>query len=410
MNISSIIVEYNPMHKGHIYHIEKTKELTGCDALICIMSGNFVQRGFPSILDKWTKANIAISNGVDLVLELPALYSLSSAEFFSFGAISILNNLNIVNNICFGSEIGSIENLQSIANILLYEPFEYKILLKKFLNNGVSFAKARNLALVELNKNNKIINEDINKILSLSNNILGIEYLKSLLLVNSSIKPFTITRQGANYKDENLHNQYSSASSIRKYLKENENIDILKTFLPEMTFLELKNLVDSGYDFSMEDSMINYIRYKYTCGYRNIHNLIDVSEGLDNRIYKSLENNSSYHNLIGKIKSKRYAYSRIGRILCQYFIGFENYDLNTLLKSTPSYIRVLASNETGLKVLKEIKKHSSTDIYTKIPKYTNDLLALDIKSTNAYSILNNNIKFNEDYFRTPTIIKNKLIM
>ncbi|EPY2274319.1 nucleotidyltransferase [Clostridium sporogenes] len=408
MNVSAIIVEYNPMHNGHLYHIKKTKELTNCDALVCIMSGNFVQRGFPSILDKWTKANIALSKGVDLVIELPTLYSLSSAEFFSFGAISILNNLNVVKNICFGSEIGNINALQDIAKTLLEEPLEYRILLKNYLDKGVSFAKARNLALVELNKNNKIMSEDINKILSLSNNILGIEYLKSLLLLNSPIKPFTITREGANYKDENLHKEYSSASSIRKHLKESKNIDIIKAFLPLECFLEFKELITKGYNFSMEDSMINYIRYKYICGYKNLHNLIDVSEGLDNRIYKALEKNFTYDSLVGEIKSKRYAYSRIGRILCQYFIGFENYNLTTLLKSTPNYIRVLASNEKGLKVLKEIKKHSSTKIYTKVPKNTNTLLNLDIKATNAYSILNNNIRFNEDYFRSPTIIKNTI--
>ncbi|ENJ9652452.1 nucleotidyltransferase [Clostridium botulinum] len=408
MNVSAIIVEYNPMHNGHLYHIKKTKELTDCDALVCIMSGNFVQRGFPSILDKWTKANIALSKGVDLVIELPTLYSLSSAEFFSFGAISILNNLNVVKNICFGSEIGNINALQDIARTLLEEPLEYKILLKNYLDKGVSFAKARNLALVELNRDNKIMSEDINKILSLSNNILGIEYLKSLLLLNSSIKPFTITREGANYKDENLHKEYSSASSIRKHLKENKNINILKDFLPLECFLEFKKLITKGYNFSMEDSMINYIRYKYICGYKNLHNLIDISEGLDNRIYRALEKNFTYDSLVGEIKSKRYAYTRIGRILCQYFIGFENYNLSTLLKSTPNYIRVLASNEKGLKILKEIKKHSSTKIYTKVPKSTNTLLNLDIKATNAYSILNNNIRFNEDYFRSPTIIKNTI--
>ncbi|ENK1242532.1 nucleotidyltransferase [Clostridium botulinum] len=408
MNVSAIIVEYNPMHKGHLYHIKRTKELTNCDALICIMSGNFVQRGFPSILDKWTKADIALSNGVDLVLELPTLYSLSSAEFFSFGAISILNNLNVVNNICFGSEVGNIENLNNIAKTLLDEPLEYKNLLKNYLDKGLSFAKARNLALVELNKDNKIIQEDINKILSLSNNILGIEYLKSLRLLNSSIKPFTITRKGSNYTDENLHQEYSSASSIRKYLKENKNIDILKDFLPLEGFLELKKLISKGCNFSMEDSMTNYIRYKHISGYKNLHNLIDVSEGLDNRIYKSLEKNFTYDILVKEIKSKRYAYSRIGRILCQYFIGFENYDLSSLLKSTPNYIRVLASNENGLKVLKQIKKHSSINIYTKIPKNTTTFLNLDIQATNAYSMLNNNIKFNEDYFRSPTIIKNTI--
>ncbi|EJO5347917.1 nucleotidyltransferase [Clostridium botulinum] len=408
MNVSGIIVEYNPMHKGHIYHIKKTRELTNCDALICIMSGNFVQRGLPSILDKWTKANIALSQGVDLILELPTLYSLSSAEFFSFGAISTLNSLNVVDNICFGSEVGNIKVLQDIAEILLNEPLQYKNLLKNYLDKGMSFPKSRNLALVDFNKNNKIINKDINKILSLSNNILGIEYLKALLSIKSSIKPFTITRQGANYNDENLNSKYSSASSIRKYLKENKNIDIIKDFLPYESFSELKKLITKRYNFSMEDSMTHYIRYKCISGYKNLHNLMDVSEGLDNRIYKNLEKNFTYDSLIESIKTKRYAYTRIGRILCQYFIGFENYNLDSLLKTTPNYIRVLASNEKGLKILKKIKENSSVNIYTKMPKNTSDLLDLDIKATNAYSILNTNIRLNEDYLRSPTIIKNNI--
>ena len=155
MNISGIIVEYNPLHNGHVYHINKTKELTNCDVLICVMSGNFTQRGIPSSIDKWTKTKMAINNGVDLVLELPTIYSVSSAEFFAQGAISLLNSLGIVDNICFGSEHGDINDICNISNILLKEPAEYKLLLKTYLSKGITYPLARAKALYEYLTNSK---------------------------------------------------------------------------------------------------------------------------------------------------------------------------------------------------------------------------------------------------------------
>ncbi|NEZ46027.1 nucleotidyltransferase [Clostridium niameyense] len=406
MNITGIIVEYNPMHNGHLKHINETKKITNCDGLIAIMSGNFVQRGLPSILDKWTKAKIALLNGVDLVIELPTLYSLSSAEFFSFGAINILNSLNVVDNICFGSEIGSTENLIKLSQILIDEPYEYKILLKKYLHQGVSYAKARNMALKDFNNKFNFLNLPIDTLLNSSNNILGIEYIKSLLKLNSCIKPYTIKREGADYKDEQLHSKYSSASSIRKFLKKTNDINELSNHLPYECFDELKSLKDKCFSFSLEDSMIKHIRYKYALGEKNIGNIPDVSEGLDNRIYKFLEQNLNFNETVLSIKSKRYIYSRISRILCQYFIGFEYYDILNLRKEPPSYARILGFNRKGAEILNKIKKNSNINLYTKIPKSINeDTLKIDIQSTRIYSLINSNLSFNEDYLKSPIIIK-----
>src|SRR5665647_2874229 len=153
MNISGIIVEYNPLHNGHVYHINKTKELTNCDALICVMSGNFAQRGIPSSIDKWTKTKMALNNGVDLVIELPTIYSVSSAEFFSFGAVSLLNSLGVVDNICFGSEHGDINDIYTISNILHKEPTQFKSLLKTYLARGNGYPLSRSNALYDYLKN-----------------------------------------------------------------------------------------------------------------------------------------------------------------------------------------------------------------------------------------------------------------
>jgi len=139
MNVTGIIVEYNPFHNGHKYHIESARSATKCDAIIAVMSGNFVQRGAPSIIDKWTKTKMALLNGVDLVFELPVIYSLSSAEFFAYGAVSLLENLGVVNNLCFGSECSNINLLKSIAKILAEEPTQFKLFLKEKLSNGMSF-------------------------------------------------------------------------------------------------------------------------------------------------------------------------------------------------------------------------------------------------------------------------------
>lgn len=187
--ITGIITEYNPFHKGHEYHLQKAKSDTNSDGIVCVMSGNFMQRGIPSIIDKWKRAEMAIKNGVDLVLELPLVYSISSAEYFAFGSVSLLNSLGIVDNLYFGSEDGDVSTLKKIAEILADEPFEYKTILKENLKSGLPFHSSRSNALASYIKS-----DDILDILRNSNNILGIEYIKTLKLLNSSICPYTLKK------------------------------------------------------------------------------------------------------------------------------------------------------------------------------------------------------------------------
>ncbi len=406
MNISGIIVEYNPLHNGHLYHINKTKELTNCDALICVMSGNFAQRGIPSPIDKWTKTKMALNNGVDLVLELPTIYSVSSADFFSYGAVSLLNSLGIVDNICFGSEQGDINDIYNISNILLHEPIEFKSLLKTYLDKGIVFPLARANALYDylIASKNDISNLLSNDFFRSSNNILGIEYCKNLLKLNSSIKPYTIKREGASYNSNMLHNKFSSATAIRKFLKENGPLLELEGHVPHSVLTELMNLHSKNYEFTFEDSMFTYIKYKSATSKNSLINLPDVSEGLDNRIIKSLQNNPNYGAALQDIKSKRYTYTRISRILCQYFIGFDNFDSKKLREIPCPYARVLGFNSNGKSILKSIKSNSSIPLYTKLPKDQNATLKLDIQSTRAYSILNSVISPNSDYLISPIIV------
>lgn len=408
IKISSIISEYNPIHNGHFYHIQKTKELTNCDALIVVMSGNFMQRGTPAIIDKWNRTRMAISCGADLVIELPTIYAMSSAEFFSHGAVSLLHNLNVVNFLSFGSEDGDLSLIQNIANILSNEPIEYKDYLKTYLSQGLPFTTSRSKALYKYIKNhfNYQNNLDIiEKTILGSNNILAIEYCKALISNNSSINPITIKREGSSYNDSNLNNVFSSATSIRKFLKNNLDFAELKKHIPSGAFKILNELYISNYPFIFDDFMLPYIKYKALTMPNSIKSIPEASEGLDNKILKELLNSSNYTDIVLNIKSKRYTYTRISRILSQYFIGFENFDIHSLRASSPSYARILGFNDKGKDVLKLIKNNSDIDLITKVPKNPCPMLQLDIAATKAYSLINPSINYNDDYIKPICICK-----
>lgn len=406
MKISGIIVEYNPLHNGHIFHINKTKELTDSDITIAVMSGNFNQRGIPSVIDKWTKTKLALQNGIDIVLELPSIYALSSAEFFSYGAVSLLNSLGVVDSLCFGSEAGDINLLETIADVLVSEPIDYKILLKSELDKGLLFPKARALALIEhLSQKTTYDKEYLKLQLSSSNNILGVEYLKSLKRLNSSIKPYTIKRLGGAYNSENLNEIFSSATSIRGVLRQNKDLDSLKCHVPNSVYEELQTLHSKNYTFAFESMMYPYIKYKaLTNRYNYFEKLPDASEGLHNKILSSLETSTTYDDCISAIKSKRYTYTRISRILCQYYLDFFNYDIFNMRKAPCPYARILGFTNTGATALKAIKSNSSIPLYSKLPKETSPTLTLDLHATKGYSILNPYIRYNEDRLTSPIIL------
>ncbi|MBY0755539.1 nucleotidyltransferase [Clostridium sardiniense] len=401
MNLTGIITEYNPFHLGHKYHLEKAIEDTNADGIVSVMSGNFMQRGNPAIIDKYNRAKMAVLNGVDLVLELPLVYSLSSAENFAYGGVKLLNSLNCIDNIYFGSESGKIEDLISIAQILKDEPKNYKDRLKIELDKGLPFHTARLNAL-----NSLLLFSNISEILSSSNNILAIEYIKALLKLDSNIKPFTLKREGSNYNDISLSKTFSSATSIRETLKDNFDVNIIKNSIPTESLKVITELNEKNYNFVFEESLFPFLKYKLLTNAESIKSISDVSEGLDNKILKEIINCNSLKELILKSKSKRYTYTKISRILSKVFIGFENFPIEAIQTSDITYIRPLAFNEKGAKILKSIKENSEINILTKIPRHiSNNMLQLDLQGTKAYSLLNNSISPMEDYFKTPYIYR-----
>ena len=399
MNITGIITEYNPFHNGHKFHLEESKKQTKSDGTICIMSGNFVQRGGPAIIDKWKRTEMALSNGVDLIIELPTFYAVSSAEFFAKGAVSILNSLNIVNNLFFGSEIGDAKALSEIAKVLVSEDERFQNILKENLSLGLTFAKAREKSLIEY-----LNSSEINNIITSSNNILGIEYIKAILKLNSSINPVALKREGSNYNDKSLSQTFSSATSIREVLKNTSNIEDLKNIIPLESYEVFSKLQEQDYRFSFEEEMFKYIKYKIQTNCVNFNNLYEVTEGLDNKIIKEISSSNSLHEFILKIKSKRYTYSKISRILTHIYLGLDNDDFKDIANENNLYVRVLGFNKTGREILSLIKANSSIPLITKVPRFTNNpLLKFDLQATACYSLLNDKVNPFNDYLQSPII-------
>ena len=379
--VLGIIGEYNPFHNGHLYHIAKSKEETGAQYVVCVISGNFVQRGDTSIINKWAKAKMALEGGADLVIELPTIYSISSAENFAEGAIKILNSLKIVDTISFGMEANDVSILNNIANVLYAEPKEYTTMLAHELQKGNSFPKAReNALLMYLNDIKKYAN-----VLSGSNNILGIEYLKALKRTKSNITPVGIKREKVLYKDQYMVDEFASATAIRRMLMTRQFDDVRKS-IPKTSYKILGEELKQGHYvldlFKFEKEILYQLR-KMTV--EEIKKLPDVSEGLENSIKNAADSCNSLNELINIVKSKRFTQTRIMRILLYALLEIDKKQMETSRKIIP-YTRVLGMNEKGKQLISEITKaNPKINIVTSVKKYMDD-------NGNVYRIENSLIK------------------
>ena len=422
MNILGLVVEYNPFHNGHLYHLEKSKEITNATHTVAIMSGNFLQRGEPALFDKYTRAKAAVENGVDLVIELPTLFACQSAEIFSHGAISTLNSLNCINSICFGSEVGNIDILYTIASILVNEPDDFKVSLKKYLKEGMLFPSARSNALFDYISKNRLINiskEDLLNILNSSNNILGIEYIKSIIKLNSNIKPYTITRVKSEYNSEQINSSICSATAIRKSLKDNNDVTLLSNVVPDKTYNIIKNSMDNKFNPMFDENYFDILSSTILRDFNYLNKYFDVNEGIENKIYQSIFTSSSLNDLHNSIKSKWYTLTKIKRILNNILLGITKDDVSLVkdINIVP-YIRVLAFNDKGREIIKSIKNNSEINIINKFSKVSfaldddkfKTLIDYDIKASNIYNMIyykNNKqlLKGPMDYYLSPIYVK-----
>ena len=388
--VLGIIAEYNPFHNGHLYQIEEAKRQTGAEYVVAIITGNFAQRGNTALVNKWVKAQMALENGVDIVLELPTVYSISSAENFAEGAIKVLDSLKIVDTLCFGTETGDFAALNNIANILYNEPKEYVAILNHELGKGLSFPKAReNALMMYLNDIKRYAN-----IMSGSNNILGIEYLKALKRLKSDMKPFTIERKKVYYNDEKIVDEFASATAIRKLIA-TEQYDDLRKVMPRNSYILLKEEIRKG------NYVLDLVKYEKEIIYelrkmsvKEIAELPDVSEGLEHAIKSAADSCNNLIDLVNIIKSKRYTQTRIQRILLYALLGITKKDMQNSKKVVP-YARVLGFNARGKEMLSDICNiNPKIQMVTSVKKYleqnTNrilrEMLEKDIFATNIYTL------------------------
>lgn len=383
MKTVAIIAEFNPMHTGHKYLVQKAKEITGADICICLMSGNFTQSGNIALKNKFDRANIAINNGFDIVIELPTVYATSSAEFFAYGAVNLLNSLNIVDYLCFGSETGDIDEITNISKKLINNNDKIWSSITESMNEGVSFASAREYAI------GKFLTKEEVEISSKSNNILAIEYVKSLLKLNSTITPIAIKRE---------ENTFISATKIREMISSNMNTyDMQKYILNPHIILDKPVL---------NNTLFSFLKYEIILkGKNDIKRINEVTEGLENKIYNELNNSNTYDEFIQNIKSKRYQLSKIKRIMINILLNITKTTFSTLNTTNALYAHVLAIKpEMKNSILSYLNKQKNIPIITSIndniiqelDDSNREALYLDILASNIYSIISND-KVNKDY-------------
>ena len=396
MKVSGIISEYNPFHLGHKYQIDTLKNEIDT-SVIAIMSGDFVQRGECAILDKYTRAKIAINNGIDLVIELPFFYSLQSAENFAKGGISILNKLNIVDYLCFGFECDKKEDIIKIANFQLQYRDEIEEILNYEMKLGNSYAVAYKNACVEINSKYKIL--ELQDDFFISNNILSIEYVKNLILSNSKITPFPIKRKGKNYNDDNYRsNEQLSASAIRKAIYEN-NIEKIEKFIDKNTFIELNNSL-KNMTLPNEKIILEILKYNILLNQINPENIVNYENGILNLIKKNIHSVNSIEELAEKIQSKRYKKVRIKRFIYNYLLNI-NKEIKEIYSKDIEYITVLGFNKKGQELLKEIKNKTNLEIITtnkrtqNLSDFQKNKFEIEQKSRKFYKLFTNNINKTE---------------
>ena len=375
MKLTGIIAEYNPFHNGHQYHINKALEITGADAAVVIMSGDFVQRGTPAIMPKHLRTKMALNSGAALVIELPVPYATGSAEYFATGAVSILNSLGCIDSLCFGSECGDVNILQDLAKILADEPAEFKKLLSDYLKQGNSFPLARQFALSDYLKC-----DEAGKILAEPNNILGIEYLKAIYRLNSSIKAYTIERISSCYHDQELRDTYSSASAIRNKMKE-ASFEEWNNQIPETNISLLSEFYQKQYPIYTNDFSL-LLKYKLLQETKDsLYEYADVSEELGNRITKRLNEYQSFEQFCELLKTKELTYARINRALLHILLNIKKTSYQEI-----NYARILGFQIDKSAILSEMKKSSSISLITKIADHSDlEMLTLDIKSSDLYT-------------------------
>ena len=408
MKVIGLITEYNPFHNGHKYHIDTAKKLTNADYVIVIMSGNFVQRGTPAILDKYTRTQMALANGADVVLELPTIFATASAEYFAYGSMAILHQLGIIDAVVFGSECGNVTVLQQIAKVLLSEPKELESTISTLLKTGMTYPSARAYALSEYMSKHFSDTVDWEAVLNSPNNILGIEYIKAIKKLNSSIEPITIQRISSQYNETILKDNISSATAIRYLLEQNlEQANSTKTnySLKDQELLQLSNNVPNRvyellvksygvrYPIQPQDFILPLYHQILNTDVTTLSTYLDLSPDMANRIKNSKLMHATYTVMIDEIKTKQYTQTRIQRALTHILLNITEETFKQALSQPESYYaRILGFQKKDSSLIRKMKKSSTIPVLNKLSeskevlsKLGQVILEYDITSSHLYN-------------------------
>ena len=374
MRVVGIIAEYNPLHTGHIYHMEKAKEAAGADYCVVVLSGSFVQRGDIACADKYTRAEWAVRAGADLVIELPSVYAVSSAERFALGGVRTLISTGVVTDLAFGCEEADTNNLFALSSLLVEEPPEYKAALHSHLKLGKSYPRARFDALAQIG-----VKAELLEALTKPNNILALEYLRALGLYAPEIRPLPVTRAGSSYHSDSLNFEYASATAIRSALfrKDQEAL----RFLP--SFVGGAMLYDDTFPIRPDciDPLVLYaLRRLDTDALRE---LPDVSEGIENVIARAVKKETGYADFLEAVKTKRYTLARLRRVGICALLGITNGQIHQTVRShTSEYCKVLAFNAKARSLLAAITREGSAPLLLRNSDSAdcNDTILMNLKT------------------------------
>ncbi|MFC7685523.1 nucleotidyltransferase [Ureibacillus sp. GCM10028918] len=381
MKAVGVVVEYNPFHNGHFYHISQSKSKSNADVVIAVMSGHFLQRGEPALVDKWHRTKMALQNGVDIVIELPYAFCTGHATFFAEGSIQLLEAVGCA-NFAFGSEEGSIDPFINTFTLLKTNEERYNALIKQYVTTGISYPQSLYKAYEELRQ--KEINQTID--LSKPNNILGYHYIEAAKRLNLRIEPMTIPRIQAGFHDDiNSDSTIASATGIRKAIFEGQSLQEIEQFVPNESFKLLEDWHKQYNTFMHWETFWPYLRFAIL---RNtpeqLTRFADVSEGIEFALIKAAKKSSSFSQFMNLIKSKRYTWTRLQRMVTHIFTGITKEQLHN--SANPSYIRLLGMTKNGQAYLSQHKKQFQLPLISRVASTKDPMLLLDIRATEMFAL------------------------
>ena len=396
--ICAIICEFNPLHNGHAYAIQKARELSKCDYVIAIMSGNFSQRAEPCIAEKYIRTQIAMDNGIDAVVHLPTAYSINSSEIFSKAGVKIANAFKNVTHLYFSSECGDIDKLTQIAHFFNNEPKIYKTKLRCYLSQGYSYNISKQKTIEDLTKEN-IIDESFQNIIKHPNNILGIEYIRQLLKIKSNIIPITSKRIGQEYNSEKI-DEYSSASAIRQNILDKRAI---KKTMPANAFDELYDYFENN-GYQNLDLYKNILFSNIRIGQISKH-IFEAKEGLNNRIYFISNKSNNYDEFLEKAKTKRFNETKIKRIVLNSTLNITSKIIKKLYTKQLPYIKLLGAKKQILPYLNCTTKLVIRNQKSILNNYAKQLITIEEKADSLFMMIGTSrIVYTPYFLRVPIII------